>query len=272
MTIHRFTGAIKKDSAPTGRRPKPPPALKPRGSAPAATLISSMPIRVVAGRVQASSAPVTIPMLLIEDNRLLRDGLTAMLGAQGLKVVAAARNGRDALKHVTRLKPQLVLLDGALGDREGLRLVAAVKRAVPGIRIIVMHLLPTHEDVAAYVKAGVAGFLMKDAGVAELIETIRRVADGACVLPPLMTGGLFTHVAEQAAARGKRGLRAAVRMTRRERQVTELIADGLSNRDIAARLGIAAHTVKSHVHNILEKLALHTRLEVAAFAHRRRNG
>lgn len=271
MTIRRFSKTLKKDSAPTGRRPKPPPGRfsKTRRSAPTATLISTIPVRVAAGRVQASPVPVTIPMLLIEDNRLLRDGLTAMLGAQGLKVVAAARSGRDALRQVGRLKPQLVLLDGSLGDREGLRLVAAVQKAVPGIRIIVMHLLATHEDVAAYVKAGVAGFLMKDAGVAELIDTIRRVADGACVLPPLMTGSLFTHVAEHAVARGKRGLKAAVRMTRRERQVTELIADGLSNRDIAGRLGIAAHTVKSHVHNILEKLALHTRLEVAAFAHQR---
>jgi DNA-binding NarL/FixJ family response regulator len=93
------------------------------------------------------------------------------------------------------------------------------------------------------------------------------VADGASVLPPLLAGTLFSHVAAQARARGRRGAKAAVRMTAREREVIASIADGMGNKEIADRLHIATHTVKSHVHNILEKLALHTRLEVAAYAH-----
>jgi DNA-binding NarL/FixJ family response regulator len=206
-------------------------------------------------------------VFLIEDNRLLRDGLTAMLGAQGLKVIATARSGGGALRQVARLKPQLVLLDSALADRDSLRLVEAVKKVSPAIKVIVMHLLPAHEDVVAFVRAGVSGFIMKDASVAEFVGTIRSVADGASVLPPLMTGTLFSHVAAQAVTRGKRRLKAAMRMTTREREVTALIAEGLGNKEIAGRLSIAAHTVKSHVHNILEKLALHTRLEVAAYAH-----
>jgi DNA-binding NarL/FixJ family response regulator len=208
-----------------------------------------------------------VPVFLIEDNRLLRDGLTAMLGAQGLQVIATARSGGEALRQVARLKPQLVLLDSALGDRDSLLLVEEVKKVSPSIKVIVMHLLPAHEDVVAYVRAGVSGFIMKDASVAEFIGTIRAVADGRSVLPPLMTGTLFSHVAAQAITRGKRGRRAAMRMTTREREVTGLIAEGLGNKEIAERLSIAAHTVKSHVHNILEKLALHTRLEVAAYAH-----
>ncbi len=208
-----------------------------------------------------------VPVFLIEDNRLLRDGLTAMLGAQGLKVIATARSGGEALRQVARLKPQLVLLDSALGDRDSLRLVEAVKKVSPETKVIVMHLLPAHEDVVAFVRAGVSGFIMKDASVAEFVATIRAVADGSSVLPPLMTGTLFSHVAAQALTRGKRRLKAAMRMTTREREVTGLIAEGLGNQEIAARLRIAAHTVKSHVHNILEKLALHTRLEVAAYAH-----
>jgi DNA-binding NarL/FixJ family response regulator len=210
---------------------------------------------------------LAVPVFLIEDNRLLRDGLTAMLGAQGLKVVATARSGGEALRQVARLKPQLVLLDSALGDRDSLRLVEAVKKMSPDIKVIVMHLLPTHEDVVAYVRAGVSGFIMKDASVTEFVSTIRAVADGASVLPRLMTGTLFTHVAQQALSGGRRSMKAATRMTTREKEVTALIAEGLGNREIAGRLTIAAHTVKSHVHNILEKLALHTRLEVAAYAH-----
>ena len=208
-----------------------------------------------------------VRVFLIEDNRLLRDGLTAMLNAQGLKVIATASSGAQALRQVARLEPELVLLDSALGDRDGLRLVTSVKALSPKIKVIVMQLLLAHEDVVNFVHAGVSGFIMKDASAGEFVATIRAVADGANVLPPHMTGSLFSHVAGQAVARKKRVVRAVTRMTSREREVTALIAKGLGNREIAGRLDIAAHTVKSHVHNILEKLALHTRLEVAAYAH-----
>src|SRR6185436_15590124 len=103
--------------------------------------------------------------------------------------------------------------------------------------------------------------------VEEFVGTIRAVADGAHVLPRPLTGALFAHVSERVKARGKRGVKAAVRMTKRELEVVTLIAEGASNKEIAARLKVATHTIKSHVHNILEKLALHTRLQVAAFAH-----
>lgn len=230
----------------------------------AALIASATPGGRKAARRTGTNA---VPVFLIEDNRLLRDGLTAMLGAQGLQVVATARSGGEAMRQVAKLKPQLVLLDSALGDRDSLRLVEAIKKVSPAIKVVVMHLLPTHEDVVDFVRAGVSGFIMKDASVAEFVSTIRTVADGGSVLPPLMTNTLFSHVAEQAVSRGNRTTKAATRMTAREREVTALIATGLGNREIAARLRIASHTVKSHVHNILEKLALHTRLEVAAYAH-----
>jgi DNA-binding NarL/FixJ family response regulator len=232
----------------------------------AATLISHVAVPR-ARRSAAGSRTTSVPVLLIEDNRLLRDGLSALLGAQGLKVVATAHSGGEALRQVVQFKPQLVLLDATLGDRDGLRLVEAIKKASPASKLIVMHLLPVHEDIVSYVRAGVSGFIMKDASVAEFVAAIRAVADGARVLPPPVTKTLFSFVADRALARGKRGQRAATRMTAREREVTGLIAAGLGNREIGTRLRIAAHTVKSHVHNILEKLALHTRLEVAAYAH-----
>jgi DNA-binding NarL/FixJ family response regulator len=256
-------------SGKRGRRP-PPGARPPPGTGAWGTSAAALISKVAVPRARKSAGGARkngVPIFLIEDNRLLRDGLTVMLGAQGLTVIATARSGGEALRQVTRLKPQLVLLDSALGDRDSLRLVEAVRKASPATRLIVMHLLPSHEDVVAYVRAGVSGFIMKDAGIAEFVGTIRSVADGASVLPPLMTRTLFSHVADQALKRGKRGLAAATRMTAREREVTALIAEGLGNREIAGRLRIAAHTVKSHVHNILEKLALHTRLEVAAYAH-----
>lgn len=209
----------------------------------------------------------SVPVFLIDDNRLLCDGLSAMLSARGLSVVATARSGEEALREVARVKPRLVLLDSALGDRDSARFVKEVRDAFPDVKVIVMGLLPAHEDFVEFVKAGVAGFILKDATIEVFVATILAVADGVSVLPAMMTSTLFSHVAAQALARGKRGVKAAVRMTVRERQVIESIADGLSNKEIAHRLHIATHTVKSHVHNILEKLALHTRLEVAIFAH-----
>ena len=88
------------------------------------------------------------------------------------------------------------------------------------------------------------------------------------MVPPAMTGRLLSHIVDQRVTRGLAGVKAAVRMTKRERGVTDLIAEGLSNKEIAQRLHIATYTVKSHVHNILEKLALHSRLQISAHAHR----
>ncbi len=222
-------------------------------------------------RPARASAPTgltrSLPVFLIEDNRLLRDGLTSMLAARGLTIVASARSGQEALREVARLRPPLVLLDSALGDRDSPRFVQELRRDFPETKVVVMGLLPAHEDFVEFIKAGVSGFILKDATIEEFVTTIRAVADGVSVLPSLLTGTLFTHVAAQAVSRGRRGAKAAVRMTARERQVIELIAEGLSNKEIAERIHVATHTVKSHVHNILEKLALHTRLEVAAYAH-----
>jgi len=117
------------------------------------------------------------------------------------------------------------------------------------------------------VEAGAAGFILKSATVKEFLGTVRSVAQGEKILPPSLTGSLFSHVIENALKKGKGKLVNAVRMTKREREIIALIADGLSNKEIAQKLNIATHTVKSHVHNIMEKLALHTRLQIAKFSH-----
>ena len=221
----------------------------------------------VARKPAARARKRAVPVVLIDDNRLLRDGLSTLLNAQGFSVVATARSGDEALREVARVRPQLALLDSALGDREGPRFVQEMREHFPDIKLIVMGLLPAEDDFVEFIKAGVSGFILKDATIEVFAATIEAVADGEYVLPTPLTQTLFSHVAAQARARGKRGAKAAVRMTARERQVIESIADGQSNKEIAERLHIATHTVKSHVHNILEKLALHTRLEVAAYAH-----
>jgi DNA-binding NarL/FixJ family response regulator len=130
-----------------------------------------------------------------------------------------------------------------------------------------MGFVPTQSDIVEFVEAGASGFILKDATVKEFLGTVRSVAQGIKVLPPSMTGSLFSHVVELALKKRKGATANAVRMTRREREIIVLIADGLSNKEIAGQLNIATHTVKSHVHNIMEKLALHSRLQIAKFIH-----
>jgi DNA-binding NarL/FixJ family response regulator len=209
-----------------------------------------------------------IALVLIDDNRLLREGIVEMVRAQpGFKVLAASADATEALKKVREARPDIVLVDFGLEDHDSLSLTATVHAEVPEARVIVMGLLPLQEDVAHYVRAGASGFIMKDATFEEFFETIRAVAGGAQVLPSQLTNTLFSQIVRNAAVKSPSRVQDAVRLTSREREVIDLLGEGLSNKEISSRLHIAVHTVKSHVHNVLEKLALHSRLEVAAFSH-----
>ena len=208
-----------------------------------------------------------IPIVVVEDNRLVRDGIIAMLGEQpDLKVVAAVDGAPGALERVCETRPEVVVLDAALGDHDSHRLVAAIKHATPEVRVIVMDVLPVPEDLHDFVNAGASGFIAKDATLDAFVGTVRSVASGTDVLPPVLTSTLFSHIVRVAVARKSSDVIKAVRMTERERAVFDLIADGLSNKEIGQHLHLATNTVKGHVHNILEKLALHSRLQIAAYA------
>ena len=206
---------------------------------------------------------------MIEDNRLVRNGLADLLNAQpDFTVVAAVDNANTALLKQT--KPDVALVDATLGNGDSLRLVATIRKTTPATRVIVMDLLPVREDVIEFIRAGANGFLVKDATVDECVKTIRSVAEGAEVVPSILTDTLLSHIADRATGHAEPQALQAVRMTNREREIVALISEGLSNKEIAQRLDIATYTVKSHVHNILEKLALHTRLQIAAHAHNAR--
>lgn len=207
-----------------------------------------------------------ISVAVIEDNRLVREGLTVLLNQLAdLRVVAGGPSGDLTL--LVDSKPHVILLDLGLRNGDSLRIAETVKREFSGSKVIVMDLLPVHEDIVEFVNAGVSGFIMKDATLDDLASTIRSVARGVNVLPPQMTATLFSEIARDAVARGRPEALDSVRMTPRERQVINLIAEGFANKEIASRLHIATHTVKSHVRNIMEKLTLHTRLQIAAYAH-----
>ena len=209
-----------------------------------------------------------IRVLLIEDNRLLREGITKMLNAEeDIKVISSSGNG-DTLEKAKNLVPNVVLLDLGLKNQNSLKVVEEIRKQFPETHVVVMDLIPAHAEIVEFVKAGVAGFILKDATLNDFLHTIRSVVKGAKILPPPMTGSLFSQIVEHAIQGGKMSeLMSAVKMTSREQDVIGNIAAGKSNKEIASDLNIAVHTVKSHVHNILEKLALHTRLELATFAH-----
>ena len=211
-----------------------------------------------------------IRILLIEDNRLLREGVAAMLNGQSdFEVVARAEDG-DAVSQLKSMKkpPDVILLDLGLEKENSLRLMVMLREEVPAARIIAMDIFPEQLDIVEFVKAGGSGFILKNASSDDYIETIRAVAAGSKVLPPALTNSLFTQIIESALKTGNGIPNNSVQLTNREREIVDLISEGLSNKEISDRLHIATYTTKSHVHNILEKLALNTRLQIAAFSRR----
>ncbi len=207
-----------------------------------------------------------IRILLVEDNRILREGIAAMLNREKDMIVVSCTGGHDSiLLEARKMKPHVVLLDLGLRNQDGIRAVGALRKRFPGIHVIGMGLIPSQQDIVESVQSGASGFILKDAKLEDVLGSIRSVARGIKVLPPPLAGSLFSHVIEHALKTGKGRVENAVRMTKREREIIALIAEGLSNKDIAVRLSLATYTVKSHVHNVLEKLALHSRLQIAAF-------
>jgi len=208
-----------------------------------------------------------IKIAIIEDNRFVREGLALKLNEQAdFTVCCSSANGRmDDLREAA---PKVLLLDVGLEGEDSLELAERVRSEFPKIRVIVMDLLPVHEDLVEFVNAGVSGFILKDATLEDLVTTIRSVAGGQTILPPEMTSTLFSQIVEEAVLRGPAAVSEATDLTPREREVIGLIADGLSNKAIAKDLHISPHTVKSHVRNVMDKLALHSRLQIAAYVHK----
>lgn len=228
---------------------------------------------VEAAECDTTATQPTISIVVIDDNRLLREGIALMIRSQpGFTVLAASADVTEALAQVREGNPEIVLVDLGLEDHDTLALTATINRDVPSARVIVMGLLAAQEDVANFVRAGASGFIMKDASFDEFCATIRAVAAGAEVLPAALTSSLFTQIVTNLPRGNTAAVLQAVQLTPREVEVIDLLGEGLSNKEIATRLNIAIHTVKSHVHNVLEKLALRSRLEVAAFRHRLREG
>lgn len=206
----------------------------------------------------------TIRLLLLVDNHLFRKGIAAMLaGRSDVEIVTASCKSNNVPLSIQKLKPTVILLDLDLRCQNSLRVVELVKREFPKAQVIVMDLVPAEADIIRFVKAGASGFILKSANPEDLLKTIRAVAHGGRVLPPMPTESLFADIIESAIKNGKSKSMEAVRMTEREREVIRLMDEGLGNRDIGKRLRVSTNTIRSHTHNITEKIALHERLDRA---------
>jgi two-component system, NarL family, response regulator DevR len=212
--------------------------------------------------LRGSTKPISI--LLIEDNRLFRMGLSTLLKRQdGLRLLASSEKPERVLLPGRGQRPDVVLLDLGLGDRGSLQVVRDIRATYPESGLLMMGLIPMESEILGLVKEGVSGFILKNASISDFVASIRAVATGQKVFPTALTESLFSQIVEDATRKGTVNP-ADVKLTIREREIVDLICDGLSNKGIGDRLNIATDTVKSHVHNILEKLALRSRVEVAA--------
>jgi DNA-binding NarL/FixJ family response regulator len=207
-----------------------------------------------------------IRIVIIEDSCVLREGLVAILEEpHGLKVLAAVGSS-GAEFAVLKIKPQVVVLSQRLHRPSCMQVINKIKKEVPGIGLVVMDLIIGQKEVMEFVQAGVSGFILSTATLDDFIKTVQAVGKGEKVLPEPLTTSLFSQIVDNGFDSGSLpSLKEGVKITKREQEIIALLGKGLSNKEIAQKLNLAVYTVKSHVHNILEKLALHSRLQVAAY-------
>ena len=207
--------------------------------------------------------PITV--LIVDDHAVVRRGIRALLEAEGdFQVAGEAGSGGEAVLLAADLAPDVVLMDLVMPEMDGVAATRLVKQQSPRSQVIV--LTSYHEDEHIYpaVRAGALSYLLKSVGLEELTEAIRKAARGEAVLHPHVAARLVQEL--HGASQETRLLYAA--LSEREREVLRLIADGLSNAQIAERLVISERTVKSHVNNILGKLQVADRTQAAIFAWR----
>ncbi|CAL9396471.1 response regulator [Streptomyces sp. enrichment culture] len=210
-----------------------------------------------------------IRLLLVDDDPLVRAGLSLMLnGADDIEIVGEAADGGEVGALVDRTRPDVVLMDIRMPAVDGLTATESLRRREDAPQVVVLTTFHADEQVLRALRAGAAGFVLKDTPPAEIVAAVRRVAAGEPVLSPAVTRQLMAHAA--GAGGDTRRTRARERVARlgdRERQVAVAVGRGLANADIAAELYLSVATVKAHVSRILAKLDLDNRVQIALLAH-----
>lgn len=209
-----------------------------------------------------------ISILLADDQNLIRAGFRALLDAEpDMKVVAECGSGREAVRLARQYRPQVVLMDIRMPDGDGLDATRQILSdpALSGTRVVMLTTFELDEYIAEAVRAGAAGFLVKDTEPAELLRAVRIVHDGDALLSPSVTRRIMAQLARHSRA-AERPV-ALDRITDREREVLQLVGEGLNNAEIAERLFITPLTAKTHVSRIMAKMMVRDRAQLVVLAY-----
>ena len=208
-------------------------------------------------------------ILIADDHPLFRDGLRSLLSVEGHEVVGEARNGREAVELTRKLRPDLVLMDIAMPELDGISATRELTAEASGVKIIILTASEDDAKLFDAIKAGAQGFLLKNLEADDFFSMLERASRGEPALTPTLARKLLQEFAKPAENTNARSEQDA--LTEREREVLELMVQGVtSNRRLAKRLGVSENTIKYHVRNILDKLRLHTRAEAVGYALRRK--
>jgi DNA-binding NarL/FixJ family response regulator len=224
----------------------------------------------VSGAEDGEPAPEPVRVLVADDQRLIRDGIASLLAIQpGIAVVGVAVNGQDAIEKAIHLTPDVILMDVRMPQMDGVAAVAALKHKAPGCRVVMLTTFDDEDYVVRALRAGAAGYLLKDLPASELATAVRLAHAGVAQLGSAAAERLTSALSRppmHAPREAPRGRPAEI-LTEREIEVLRLIADGATNREIAARLFLSEGTVKNHISRILSRLGLRDRTQAAIFAH-----
>lgn len=200
-------------------------------------------------------------LVIADDHELARAGLRTMLiGQHGIELLAEAKNGREALELCRRLQPDLALIDVRMPDMDGLATCRSIRQGVPATRVILVTMHENPHYLLEALRAGASAYVLKDVTQRELLATIRRVLRGESVLDPDIVVRVLGHMADDTL---RQAHLSAVQLSPREREVLQLLAQGLTNREIARMLTVSASTIKIHVEHILAKLGVSDRTQAA---------
>jgi DNA-binding NarL/FixJ family response regulator len=226
-------------------------------------------VGVDAQRAAASASPDVIRVVICDDHALFRRGLRTVLEAEAdLAVVGEAEDGEESIRVAEALRPDVVLMDVRMPRLNGIEATRAISEVLPDTRVLMLTVSEDGDDLFDAVRAGAAGYLLKEISIDEVAAAVRCVVSGQSLLSPSMAAKLLAEFTSLAHRVDERPSAPLPRLTERELEVLRLVAQSLSNREIAGELYISENTVKNHVRNILEKLHLHSRMEAVVYAMR----